>query len=270
MKPSDIEKLATEQLALLERAGLAEPPSSRIADLDIRTAYEVAAQIVRLRRERGEKTVGRKIGFTNQATWAAHGLNKPIWAHVYANTVRFAAADADSQPLKGMALPRIEPEIVFGLRSPASGSGERSWLASVEWLALGFELVDCHFPGWRFTPADGVIDFGLHATLIVGTPLFTKGQDPDALIGQLKTFRTALLCNGKIKEEGTGADVLGSPLLALDYLSREIEAQSAEPLYPGEVVTTGTLTTAPFIHAGETWTARVAGIDLPSLTLELT
>jgi len=269
MKETDMEAMAREQLSLLGRSRLVDPPSSRIEGFDMETGYGVAARIVRLRRNRGEKTVGRKIGFTNQATWADHGLNKPIWAHVYEGTVRFAQDGRDSQPLTGMALPRIEPEIVFGLRAPASGGNELSWLASIQWLALGFELVDCHYPGWRFTPADGVVDFGLHTRLIVGTPVSIPKPAPEALVGQLRTFCVTLLCNGKIREEGTGSNVLGSPLLALDHLAREIEHQAAEPLAPGEVVTTGTLTAAPAVNAGEIWTAGVAGIALPALTIEL-
>jgi len=270
MTRSDIENLALKQLQLLDQAGLADPPSTRISGFSLKHAYGVAAQIVRLRRERGERTIGRKIGFTNQATWTQYGLNQPIWAYVYGDTVRFSQNGDISHPLKGTALPRIEPEIVFGLRAPAAGSDECSWLDSVDWLALGFELVDCHYPDWRFTPADGVVDFGLHATLIVGERIPVRDLVPVNLAEQLRTFRAKLLCDGRPQEEGSGSDVLGSPLRALDYLAREIGQQAAEPLAPGEVVTTGTLTAAPFVRPGQIWKAEVMGIDLPALTLELT
>ena len=35
------------------------------------------------------------------------------------------------------------------------------------------------------------------------------------------------------------------------------------------MVTTGTLTQAPLIRAGETWTTTLDGIDLPGLTVTL-
>ena len=41
--------------------------------------YAVAAEIVKLRRARGERTVGRKIGFTNRTIWAEYGATAPIW-----------------------------------------------------------------------------------------------------------------------------------------------------------------------------------------------
>ncbi len=135
---------------------------------------------------------------------------------------------------------------------------------------MGFELVDCHYPGWRFTPADGVVDFGLHATLIVGERIFVKDLAPAAtLVGQIRRFRAKLLRDGQFQEGESGSDVLGSPLLALDYLAREIGQQAAEPLVAGEVVTTGTLTAAPFVRPGQIWRVEVTGIDLPALTLEL-
>ncbi|MCX5819197.1 MAG: hydratase [Deltaproteobacteria bacterium] len=269
MKQPDIGKMAFDQLEILAQARLVPPPSSRIPGFGMADAYAVAAEIVRLRRARGERTAGRKIGFTNLSTWARHGLDTPIWAHIYEGTVRFAANDAAALPLAGMALPRIEPEIVFGLAKAPAGNDERSMLAAVEWLALGFEVVDCHFPGWRFTPADGVVDFGLHAKLLIGTPLPVTGKNADKLIGQLKEFRVKLLCNGELKEEGVGENVLGSPLLSLRHLAQVIGNHTAEPLAPGETITTGMLTAAPDIRAGETWMAEVQGIDLSPLRLDL-
>ena len=41
----------------------------------------MSAEILQLRRARGEKMVGRKIGFTNRNIWAENGATAPIWAH---------------------------------------------------------------------------------------------------------------------------------------------------------------------------------------------
>jgi 2-keto-4-pentenoate hydratase len=49
--------------------------------------YRIAAEILRMRRARGERTVGRKIGFTNRSIWAEYGATAPIWAHVYDRTL---------------------------------------------------------------------------------------------------------------------------------------------------------------------------------------
>ena len=46
--------------------------------------------------------------------------------------------------------------------------------------------------------------------------------------------------------------------------------QGAEPLAPGEYVSSGTLTEAQFLAPGDTYTAVVEGIDLPALTVRIT
>jgi len=59
-----------------------------------------------------------------------------------------------------------------------------------------------------------------------------------------------------------------SPLMAARHLVRVLGAQQLfEPIHAGEIVTTGTLTPALSIRAGETWTTNLSGIDLPGLTL---
>ncbi|MFK4980083.1 hypothetical protein ACI39V_28375, partial [Klebsiella pneumoniae] len=70
--------------------------------------------------------------------------------------------------------------------------------------------------------------------------------------------------------EGQASNVLGGPLHALAFLVREIDRFGyPDPLRAGELVTTGTLTEAPPIAAGETWTAAFDGIPLvmPPVTI---
>jgi 2-oxo-3-hexenedioate decarboxylase len=64
--------------------------------------------------------------------------------------------------------------------------------------------------------------------------------------------------------------VLGSPLLVAAYLLNLLRHQPGfESIQPGELVTTGTLTPALPIRAGETWTTELSGIELPGLHLRL-
>ena len=92
---------------------------------------------------------------------------------MYDDTVHYADAGSATLSIAGMSAPKIEPEIVFRLRGPVdAGTADAAGvLGSVEWVALGFEIIDCVFPDWKFQPADFVAAYGLHAALIVGTPL---------------------------------------------------------------------------------------------------
>ena len=247
------------------------PPSARDASFDLPSAYAVEAELARRRRAGGRTTVGRKVGFANKALWRILKLDTVAWAHMYDDTVRYAPANDASLSLAHMRSPKIEPEIVFRLAKPpgAGGVDAAAVLAAVEWLALGFEIIDCPFPGWQFQPVDFVASFGFHAALVVGEPRRIDPA-PAAIIDQLPKFIVKLLRNGELVDEGSGKNVLRSPLLCLGELSASLARQpGAEPLAAGEIVSTGTITTSQPIAAGETWTASVDGLDVPDLTLRL-
>lgn len=252
-----------------QRREIAVPPAARDGGVDLSTAYAVEAELVHLRRAAGHRTVGRKVGFANKAVWRALKLDTLVWAHMYDDTVRYAKNDQCDLPIGRMHSPKIEPEIVFRLSGPleAGVTDPIAVLERVEWLALGFEIIDCVFPGWKFTPADFVASYGLHAGLVVGSPLHVTAANRAALAEQLPTFTVALSKEGAVVAEGSGKNSLRSPALCLGELASAIEKQGATPLATGEVISSGTLTESQLIVPAETWRAAVTGLDLPTLTV---
>jgi 2-oxo-3-hexenedioate decarboxylase len=237
-------------------------------------AYRVAADIVRARRARGEQTVGRKIGFTNRNIWAQYGAIAPIWAHVYDRTVQFAQDGKAAVSLKSSVQPRLEPEIAFKLKAPLPPSiNDPEWmLEAIEWYAPSFEIVDCHFADWKFGPADSAADFSFHWRLIIGTPCKVETSAIPALVASLGDCRIALSKGDAVVDRGVGANALGHPLTALAHLAGALAQQSQfDPLAAGEIITTGTLTAAMPVKAGETWSSRYEGLPgVTGLTLRFT
>jgi 2-oxo-3-hexenedioate decarboxylase len=264
--------IAQELIGALDQGGTIPSIVGRHPAFGWDEAYAVAAAIVKLRRARGEKTVGRKIGFTNRNIWAEYGATAPIWAHVYDRTLIQAPGGRATVSLKGSARPRLEPEIAFGLKSPltADARDPARVLEAIEWLAPSFEIVDCHFDEWKFKSADSAADFALHWRLIVGPPHTISRSDIAALVSQLRDCRVTLSRNGAVADSGVGANALGHPATALAHLADVLARQAAfEPLAAGEIITTGTLTAALPIRPGERWTSRYDG--LPGVRgLELT
>src|SRR5262245_63547997 len=82
---------------------------------------------------------------------------------------------------------------------------------------------------------------------------------------QLREFHVALARNGTVEAEGTGANVLDSPLLAFAHLAEGLAHTPQFP--PVEVVTTGTLTAALLVTPVEIWSTTLAGIDLAGLEI---
>ena len=267
---ADRKALAQELAAAYASRSATSAPSERDPAFDLASAYAVESEFVRIRRASGRATVGRKVGFANKAMWRVLKLDTLVWAHMYDDTVQYANRGHASIAIGPMFSPKIEPEIVFKLKQPlaADGLDAAAVLDAVEWLALGFEIIDCVFPDWKFTPADFVAAFGLHAALIVGEPMHVAASDISTLVDQLARFKVRLMKHGELMEEGSGRNSLRSPALCLGELAASIARQAdAEPLAVGELVSSGTLTTSLPIGPGETWSVEVEGIGLSSLTL---
>jgi len=241
--------------------------SSRPRGLALADAYRVTPQLRTAFEARGEKITGRKIGFTNRKMWKVYGVEAPIWGYV-TNQTTHELACTQVQCIKDFAEPRIEPEIMFGLKAaPLPDMNEAALLDCIEWVSLGYEIVQSIFPDWKFAAPDTVAANGLHGALLVGTrhaiaPRKAEWQH------ELATFEVELYCNGKLSQRGGGALVLDSPLLALRHLVELLANDSRnQPLRAGETISTGTLTLAMQVSAGESWTTKVSGIPLEGITL---
>ena len=247
------------------------PPSARDGAFDLAAAYEVESALVRLRHADGHSPIGRKVGYANKAVWRALKLETLVSAHMYDDTVRHTAANDASLAVANLRSPKIEPEIVFKIKAPLpTGMLEvADVLDAVEWLALGFEIIDCPFPDWKFQPADFVASFGLHAALFVGEPMAIVPDRRSAIAEALAGFTVSLSKNDQPVAQGSGRNVLRNPVLCLGVLGANL-SRSADPLRAGELVSSGTLTESQPIAAGEKWTATLEGLPLPRLTLQTT
>jgi len=265
----DFRALAMEMKAAQDLAHQVEPFTTSLPAFDLAAAYKVAHLIHRARLKEGTRPVGRKIGFTNPDMWSKFGVCEPIWGYIYDTTVVRLNDTQTTCRLSSFVEPKIEPEIVFGFRTaPRTGADLFEVLNAIDWVAHGFEIVQSHFPGWRFQAPDTVADGSLHGALLVGPPqpLPKLGTD---VIAALESFTLTLSCNGRHVETAKGCNVLGSPLSAIAHLLSVLAKQPDHaPLHAGEIVTTGTVTIAQSVRAGETWRSEVQGIALPGLTVE--
>ena len=233
-----------EHLAVARAAGSTIPSQHAITLLE---GYAIGAELEKERIAVGWRRVGWKLGFTNQALWAALGLDQPFRAPVYEETLA-----SDSIEMKALVQPRIEPEIVVGVdRDIAAESDSAEIAAAIGWAAAGLEVVQCHFQGWQMSPAEAVADAGLHAALIIGERQTMTAKTVRAL----SECDCLLLCDGEKVGSGRGTDVLGGPLDALRWLLRGLPSG----LRAGEIVTTGTLTSALPISGQQRWTNRLSG-----------
>ena len=136
---------------------------------------------------------------------------------------------------------------------------EQALLDCCEWVAHGIELVQSPYAGWKFQTPDTICAGGLHGAFLLAERCTVT---PD-LLAQLRDFKCTLIRDGSELETGHSTNVLDGPLNALGHLVELLSKDTTNPpLARGEIITTGTLTDAYAINAGETWQTRLEGLDL--------
>jgi 2-keto-4-pentenoate hydratase len=273
MSQEQVEALARELQSASETGQMVAVPPSERAGFNLDAAYEVEAVLTRLREAGGHRSVGRKVGYANKAMWRVLKLETLVWAHMYDDTAHYCDNNSATLNLVHPRSLKIEPEIVFGLKQPLVGEGmdATAALESTDWLAVGFEIIDCPFPDWKFQPSDFVASFGLHAALVIGERMQVRAELIATLVDQLPRFKVRMSESGEFVEEGSGRNSLRSPALCLAELGAAIARRfPAEPLSAGEIVSSGTLTGGHPIERGDLWKAEIEGIALPPLSLRLT
>ncbi|HTU40841.1 MAG TPA: hypothetical protein VMF10_03980 [Candidatus Aquilonibacter sp.] len=271
MSTNTADTIARELLSAYEGGRMVDAPSSRPGfNLDL--AYEVEAKLKQAREAAGHKAVGRKVGYANKAMLRALKLETLVWAHMYDDTVHYAQNNSASLAIPKPRSLKIEPEIVFGLKDPitAQDLDAVGALAATDWIALGFEIIDCPYPDWKFQPSDLVASCGFHAALVIGEKQKVRSELIPKLVEELPKFKLRMLKGRELVEEGSGKNSLKSPALCLAELGAAIARRfPADPLSEGEIVSSGTLTAGHLTAAGDIWTAEVEGISLPPITLRV-
>ena len=224
----------------------------RAAAPDFAKALQISGEIERARIARGERPVGYKIGFTNRSIWPKYGVNQPIWGPIYDTTVQQLAHKSCEVIAREFVEPRIEPEIVLGLGRQPKGTSLADLLEAIEWFAHGFEIVQSIYPDWAFTGAEALAAQGLHGALKIGKrlPLHVLA-DP---VSQLAALCLTLSLDGQRRADGFGSNVLDGPIQALAHFAGELD-RSGKQLRAGDIVTTGTLTDAWPLLAGQQWSS---------------
>jgi len=183
------------------------------------------------------RPVGYKIGYANASVQQSLGITEPVFGRLIEGRV---FPSPGSLPSAGFATRVVETE--FGVRMSrslpprAASYSLEEVTAAVECVMPSFEIVDSRFDEWRkLTPLEAVADNVLHSHWITGT----ERRDFAAL--DLAAIPVVTRVNGSEATRGLGANVLGSPLLALHWLANAL-VQMGRGLEAGDSVTTGCCT----------------------------
>ncbi len=207
--------------------------------------------------------VGWKIAATNVTGQKHIGVDGPIGGRLLADKVLSGRAPV---PIAENLMRVAEAEFAFvlGADLPARNRpytpGEV--LACVAALHPAIELPDSRFAD--FAAAGGAqlaADDACAGWFVLGGPVEAGWRHLD-----LAAQPVSLNINGEVVSSGSGADVLGGPLLALAWLANSHELRGCG-LAAGDIVTTGVCGKPCAINPGDSVCADFAALGRVTLTL---
>lgn len=220
-------------------------PSMTVAD-----AYAVAQDYARRRRADGAVLVGHKIGCTTEAIQRMFGIDTPDYGLIFDDMV---VADGIVD-LDALIQPMVEPEIAFELHTELRGPGVTP--ADVRRATHGvrpcMEIIDSRITNWEVALCDSIADNGSSARVVFGSDLVDLG-DLD-----LTAIEVSFARNDDPPVTGTGAAVLGDPIISVAWLANAIGAFGGV-LPAGATVLSGSITTAIRAAAGDRFSAVFPG-----------
>ena len=226
------------------------PLTEQAPEITSEEAYAIAADILVHELEHGHRVVGRKVGLTNKALQDAFGIDTPIFGTIFDDTT---VRDGGRIKASELIQPKAEPELAFRLRSPLKGPGVtlEHVLAATDYVFPALEIVDSRIEGWRIKEQDIIADNGVAARFVVGSTRLPAG----AL--NLAAEEVVLYRNGEEFERGRASAVLGNPAHSVAWCANKL-AEFDQGLRAGEFVTTGSITSAMDVRAGDTVRAEFA------------
>ena len=151
-------------------------------------------------------------------------------------------------------------EMAHDLPPTAAPRSREEIAAAVKGVIPGIEIVDSRFDDWTTIGAPSLIaDNACNAAWVKG-PLLTDWQAID-----LATQAVRVTVNGNLLREGTGSNVLGHPLHALEWLVNSLSARGLG-LKAGQFITTGVTTEVYMAERGDRIRADFGPVGSVDLT----
>lgn len=245
-------------VARLGQAAAQGRPCPPIRDLidtqDVRAAYAVQERLVtqRLLSTRAS-VVGHKVGLTAPAVQAQLGVDRPDFGVLLSD---MAIPDGATVFEGRLLQPRVEAEVAFVLGDDLDSGqlAEGQIRAAVAYAVPAIEICDSRITDWNISFADTVADNASAGLFVLGTePRSLEAFSPRAVT-------MSMTVNGQEVSTGNGAACLGDPLLALQWLARQLRSLD-RPLRAGEIVLSGALGPMRAVSPGDRVRAVFSGMD---------
>ncbi|WP_400162442.1 2-keto-4-pentenoate hydratase [Brevibacillus sp. TJ4] len=211
--------------------------------LTVDEAYDIQAEIVKLKVENGSRVIGPKMGLTSAAKMKQMGVEEPIFGYVFdymvvpnGGTIRFDE----------LIHPKAEAEIAFVLDKDLEGPDVtiEQVLEATRYVLPALEIIDSRYENFKFTLPDVIADNTSASRVVFGDRLIKPSELELDLIG------ATMLFNGESKAFGASAAVLGHPARSIAMLAAMLSRKGGG-LRAGEVILSGAITEAVMFAQGD-------------------
>jgi 2-keto-4-pentenoate hydratase len=203
----------------------------------------------------GQPVAGWKIAATSKAGQAHIGVTEPLSGRLFADFVLKSGAQLPAAPLHMRV---VEAEFAFrmgrGLPPRDASYDQAEVCAAVEALHLAIEIPDARYEDFANVGAPQIAADDAFAAWFLLGPRISNWSDLDLPRQQVRVIR-----NGAVAAEGSGANALGDPRLALTWLANHLSRRGIG-LKAADIITTGTCITPAGIGPGDQVVAEFVGL----------
>jgi 2-keto-4-pentenoate hydratase len=247
MKLEDIHIAATTLWQNWNRSTRIDELPAHCRPSDRAEAYAVQAALARLS---GQAVIGWKIAATSLAGQAHIGVDGPLAGRLLSQRVLESGAHIS---LAGNLMQVAEAEFAFrfGKSLPKRDEpyGMEEVLEAVESLHPAIEVPDSRYHDFARVGAPQLIaDNACACWFVLGAATSADWREQDLRKHEVMAYHNGR--HGMLTAEGSGANVLGDPRIALTWMANELN-ELGDGLLAGEVVTTGTCITPVHIAPGD-------------------
>ncbi|MGY0500345.1 2-keto-4-pentenoate hydratase [Nocardia sp. FBN12] len=236
------------------------PVREFVGETNLDAAYAVQREVISARVAAGARVVGAKIGLTAPAVQQQFGVFQPDFGMLLDDMIY---GHREPVPYSRFLQPRAEGEIAFvlGRDIEKAGATAADVLRATDFVLPAIEIVDSRIANWDLTITDTVADNASSGAVVLGvTPVSPTGLD-------LARVGMVLERDGEPVSFGAGHACLGSPVVAVTWLAREL-ARRGHPLRAGDVIMSGALGPMVPISAEGTFRLRLDGLGEVDAVIE--
>ena len=240
LNPEQIQQAATWLDEAERQRQQMKPLTLLLGEMDMNDAYAVQSAWVELKRQRGARVTGYKIGLTSRAMQQAMNIETPDYG-VLLDEMDFASGS--TIPAGDFLDPRIEAEFAFVMGKSLFGDDVtlEQVIEATDYVVPALELISARSvrtdpeSGYTRKVFDTVSDNAANAGYIVG------GIQSDPREVDLRFSGALLYLDDVVEESGLGGAVMDHPAHGIRWVCKRF-APHGIGLEPGQVVLSGSFT----------------------------